>query len=132
MIAILKPFIDMESFTDVRLGQGNPPPETDDSKSMLKKQFLIYQQFARRIIFHQPTLFMKSLGKVSFKDLILSDDFSMEDLARFFELFMRPMAFPLKWFKDPVLDALAISRHGTAANVGSVGMCKNGFCKTYY
>jgi len=118
---VLKPLMDFESFVGISAAQGITPPETENVKSILEKQFFIYQQFARRIIFHQPTLFMKSLERVSFKDLILSDDFSMVDLARFLDLFLRPMEFPLKWFKDAVLDALAISRHGTAANVGSVG-----------
>lgn len=121
MILLLKPLIDFESFVDIVIDEGSSLAETENGKSMLEKHFFIFQQFARRIIFHEPTLFMKSLEKVSFKDLILSDDFSMEDLARFLDLFFSPMAFPLKWFKDAVLDALAISRHGTAANVGSVG-----------
>jgi len=118
---VLKPLIDFESFVDASVEEGNTPPETENDRSLLEKQFLIHQQFARRIIFHQPTLFMKSLERVSFKDLILSDDFSMVDLAKFIDLFLRPMEFPLKWFKDAILDALAISRHGTAANVGSIG-----------
>ncbi|KAG8216307.1 hypothetical protein J3R82DRAFT_6373 [Butyriboletus roseoflavus] len=119
MIEILKPFLDYESFVEV-FEEVYPQPKTGHSKAVLERHFFIYQQFARRIIFHEPSLFMKSLEKVSFKDLILSDDFSMEDIARFLHLFMDPLAFPLKWFKDAVLDALAMSRHGTAANVGSV------------
>ncbi|KAF8429445.1 hypothetical protein L210DRAFT_3508516 [Boletus edulis BED1] len=120
IIKVLEMLIDFESFLNISQGESNARPESEHEKSMLEKQFFIYQQFARRIIFHEPTLFMKSLGKVSFKDLILSDDFSMEDLTKFLDLFLRPMEFPLKWFKDAVLDALAISRHGTAANIGSV------------
>lgn len=99
----------------------NCRPKTEYDKSMLEKQFFIYQQFVRRVIFHEPSLFMKAMEKVSFKDLILSDDYSIEDMVRFMELFLRPLEFPLKWFKDAVLDALAMSRHGTAANVGSLG-----------
>ncbi|KAF8555603.1 hypothetical protein OG21DRAFT_1438531 [Imleria badia] len=122
MIMVLKPFMEFESFIDdATKAHGGPRPETEYDKSRLEKQFFVYQQFSRRIIFHEPALFMKSLGKVSLKDLILSDDFSVEDLVRFLSLFSRPMEFPLMWFKDAVLDALAISRHGTAANVGSVG-----------
>jgi hypothetical protein len=64
---------------------------------------------------------MKSLDRVSLTDLILSDDFSVEDLARFADLFWGAVGFPLKWFKDAVLDALAILHHGTAANVGRAG-----------
>ncbi|KAG8216313.1 hypothetical protein J3R82DRAFT_6380 [Butyriboletus roseoflavus] len=113
--------IDFESFVEAfASGEGVPQPKTKSDMALLEKHFFIYQQFARRIIFHEPSLFMKSLARVSFKDLILSDDFSIEDLARFLKLFSEPLGFPLRWFKDAVLDALAISRHGTAANVGSV------------
>ena len=117
MIKVLKPFMDFESFVDASMEAGSPWSET----SMLEKRFSVCQQFARRIIFHEPTLFMKSLEKVSFKDLILSDDFSVDDLARFVDLFLWPLGFPLKWFKDAVLDVLAISHHGTAADVGGAG-----------
>ena len=120
---ILKVLIDFESFIEV-FEEEEPQPKTGLSRTLLEMHFSIYQQFARRIIFHQPSLFMKSLERVSFKDLILSDDFSMEDLARFLKLFLDPLGFPLKWFRDAVLDALAISRHGTAANVGTVGKCE--------
>lgn len=118
---ILNPLIDFDSFVDASFDEGDPRRETEYGKSLLERTFSVYQQFARRVILHEPTLFMKSLDKVSFKDLILSDDFSSEDLAKFLDLFLRPLGFPLRWFKDAVLDADTISRHGTAANVGSVG-----------
>ncbi|KAG8216306.1 hypothetical protein J3R82DRAFT_6372 [Butyriboletus roseoflavus] len=120
MIQILKPFVDFESHIEAFGELDDAHPETESSRALREKRFFIFQQFSRRIIFHEPSLFMKSLERVSFKDLILSDDFSMEDLARFLKLFSDPLGFTLKWFKDAVLDALAISRHGTAANVGSV------------
>ncbi|KIJ12328.1 hypothetical protein PAXINDRAFT_14806 [Paxillus involutus ATCC 200175] len=94
------------------------PTPGEPARVTWKTRFFIYQQFSRRIILHQPHLFMKSLEKVSFKDFILGDDFSLEDLFNFHELFRSPLKFPLLWFKDAILDALAISRHGTAANVG--------------
>ena len=92
----------------------------NDNTGTAKLAFLIHQQFALRIIFYEPTLFMKSLEKVSLKDLILSDDFTLEDAVRFFDLWKQMMGFALKWCKDAVIDALAIVHHGTAANVGSV------------
>ena len=92
----------------------------NDDSDTAKLAFLIHQQFALRIIFYEPTLFMKSLEKVSLKDLILSDDFTLEDAVRFFDLWKEMMGFALKWCKDAVIDALAIVHHGTAANVGSV------------
>ncbi|KAG0697488.1 hypothetical protein DFH29DRAFT_945996 [Suillus ampliporus] len=80
----------------------------------------IFQQYARRIIFHHSDLFFKSLDKVSFKDLILDDDFSNEDAAKFALLFGERLGFGLVWFKDAVLDALVMSKGGTAANVGDL------------
>ncbi|KAF8551152.1 hypothetical protein OG21DRAFT_1513119 [Imleria badia] len=69
MIMLLKPLIDFESFVDIFIEEDSPRPETEHGKSMLKKQFFVYQLFARRIIFHQPTLFMKALEKVSSRTL---------------------------------------------------------------
>ncbi|KAG2143585.1 hypothetical protein DEU56DRAFT_242494 [Suillus clintonianus] len=80
----------------------------------------ILQQFARRVIFNEPNLFFKSLDKVSFKDLFLDDDFSMEDAAKFVMLFERRLGIGLMWFKDAVLEALVMSKGGTAANVGDL------------
>ncbi len=91
-----------------------------DLNDTVKIVFLIHQQYALRIVFYEPTLFMKSLEKVSLKDLILSDDFTIEDAVRFYDLWQRMTGFTLKWYKDAVVDALAIFHHGTAANVGSV------------
>ncbi|KAG1722902.1 hypothetical protein EDB19DRAFT_1954289 [Suillus lakei] len=78
----------------------------------------ILQQYARRIIFHEPDLFFKSLDKVSFTDLVLDDDFSNEDVAKFILLFQARLDFGLVWFKDAVLDALVMSKGGTTANLG--------------
>ncbi|KAF9233643.1 hypothetical protein BU15DRAFT_79892 [Melanogaster broomeanus] len=107
MIAAIAPFTDLESFISMH------PLEAADMGVLRELRW-------KKSSSATSTLFMKSLEKVSFKDLILGDDFSIEDMFRFFELFIRPLEFPLPWFKDAVLDALAISRHGTAANVGRV------------
>ncbi|RXW13682.1 hypothetical protein EST38_g12170 [Candolleomyces aberdarensis] len=85
-------------------------------------QYYIHSQYARRIIFNEPTLFNKSLGKVSFRDFFLSDDLDIEDCALFTQFFMRPDEFPLPWFKDSVYEGLNMMRkndpqHG-AANIG--------------
>lgn len=79
-------------------------------------------QYVRRIIFHDPVLFMKALDKVSFEDLLLSEDFSLEDIINFFPLIKRPLEFGIRWYKDAVVEALAIRNSGTAANVGAPGM----------
>ena len=64
---------------------------------------------------------MKAMGKVSFEDLLLSEDFSLEDITCFSPLF-KPMEFGIRWYKDAVVEALAIRDAGTAANVGDPGM----------
>lgn len=86
----------------------------------------IMRQYALRIIFYEPTLFMKSLEKVSLKDLILSEDFTIEDARLFGELFIRQrLALGLLWLKDSVLEALSIvtqsNSSGIAANFGDLG-----------
>jgi hypothetical protein len=76
-------------------------------------------QFWRRIVFHEPVLSLKALDKVSFKDLILDEDFSLEDAARLWIMFGKRLGFGLLWWKDSVLEALTIaSPVGNAANVG--------------
>ena len=80
----------------------------------------IMQQYALRIIFYEPTLFMKSVGKVSLKDLILGDDFTLEDLALFSQLFSKKLGIALLWLKDSIIEALTMAHRGsTAANVGN-------------
>ncbi|KAG1769115.1 hypothetical protein EV702DRAFT_1142374 [Suillus placidus] len=81
----------------------------------------IFQQYARRIMFHDPAFFFKSLDKVSFQDLILDDDFSIEDAFKFVSLFEKhKLGFGLMWFKDAVLDALVMSKGGDIHNFGSL------------
>lgn len=82
---------------------------------------MVILQYVRRIIFYDPVLFMKALGKVSFEDLLLSEDFSFEDILNFFPLIKRPLEFGIRWYKDAVVEALAIRDLGTAANVGAPG-----------
>lgn len=80
----------------------------------------IMKQYALRIVFYEPTLFMKSVGKVSLKDLILGDDFTLEDLALFSQLFSRRLGIALLWLKDSIIEALIMTQQGsTAANVGN-------------
>ncbi|KAG2089345.1 uncharacterized protein F5147DRAFT_726085 [Suillus discolor] len=81
----------------------------------------IFQQYARRIMFHDSDFFFKTLDKVSFQDLMLDDDFSIEDAFKFVFLFDRnKLGFGLTWFKDAVLDALMMSKGGNVANFGSL------------
>ena len=94
----------------------------DKMKYQMKMLHIIMQQYIRRIIFHDPVLFMKALDKVSFEDLLLSEDFSIEDMERIYRLSNRKLEFGLRWYKDAVVEALAIRDVGTAANVGAPGM----------
>lgn len=92
---------------------------------------MITFQYVRRIIFHDPVLFMKALGKVSFEDLLLSEDFSLEDILNFFPLLSSPLKFGMRWYKDAIVEALAIRDAGTAANVGAPGMVNKIFKFTF-
>lgn len=81
-------------------------------------------QYARRILFYEPVLWLKALNKVSFKDLIFDDDFSIEDAERFSTLLGKRMEFELIWWKDATLEALDMAaksvggKPGNAANTG--------------
>lgn len=114
-------FTEFELFAKVchdEVGWDASDPSFKTSASIFQT---ILQQYARRIIFHEPNLFFKSLDKVSFKDLILSDDFSNEDAVRFALMFEKKLGFGLVWLKDAVLDAFVISKGGIAANIGKLG-----------
>jgi hypothetical protein len=88
-------------------------------------QYYVFCQYARRVIFYEPTLFNKSLDKISFRDFFLSDDLEIEDCSSFMELFMRPDELPLPWFKDSIYEGLHMMQqkepqHG-AANIANTG-----------
>ena len=91
-------------------------------KYQMRMFHLIMQQYIRRILFHDSVLFMKALDKVSFEDLLLSEDFSIEDMKRIYQLLKKRLEIGLRWYKDAVVEALAIRDAGTAANVGAPGM----------
>ncbi|KAG9311909.1 hypothetical protein JVU11DRAFT_8170 [Chiua virens] len=130
MFSILRSLSSLESYIEVVIEEESLESQNTESvKALLEKEFFTHQQFARRIIFYESSLFMKSLEKASLEDFFLSDDLSMEDLARFLDMFLQPMGFLLKSFKDAVLDALAMSHHGTApstsgaAQIPLLGSC---------
>jgi hypothetical protein len=79
-------------------------------------------QYARRILFNDPALSLKAVDKVSFKDLILDDDFSFEDLIKFDHIWEMRMGFGLVWWKDSTLEALAmLPSNGERSNAANVG-----------
>ncbi|KAF9473999.1 hypothetical protein BDN70DRAFT_866830 [Pholiota conissans] len=86
----------------------------------------IMRQYALRIIFYEPALYLKAQGKVSLKDFILSDDFSMEDIARFNALLTRKLDIGLLWMKDSVVEAVnMLSAGGLSANAANIGHPNN-------
>ncbi|KAK0223520.1 hypothetical protein IW262DRAFT_1447435 [Armillaria fumosa] len=80
------------------------------------------QQYACRILFYEPTLYLKTLHKVSFKDLFLDDDFDIVDLIRFAIVFSKRLEFGLLWWKDSVIEALALAAKpdSNTANLGDL------------
>jgi hypothetical protein len=109
----------------------NADPTFGDNPSLLHN---ILQQYARRIMYHDSDFFFKTLDKVSFQDLILDDDFSIEDAYKFGSLFIRQkLGFGLMWFKDAVLDALEMSKeNGNVANFGTLSKwCAYASCRTH-
>ncbi|KIO10499.1 hypothetical protein M404DRAFT_13717 [Pisolithus tinctorius Marx 270] len=88
-------------------------PCEEATEAVVEMIHLCYQQFARRIIFHEPTLFMKSLRKTSLDDFFQSNDFDAEDAVRFIDLFTELLGSTLTWCKDAIADALTISREGS-------------------
>ncbi|KIJ61755.1 hypothetical protein HYDPIDRAFT_137335 [Hydnomerulius pinastri MD-312] len=87
----------------------------------------VMKQYARQVIFREPSLFMKSLDKASFRDFILSTDFEFEDLAKFYIMMAHLLNFGLPWYKDAVLETLAMLPHGRAGITANVGDPKNRF-----
>lgn len=119
--------LDLNCMVSIQLKElGLTDSEKQDNLERVKEKAKIFQminlQYIRRIVFHDPVLFMKAQGKVSFEDLLLSEDFSLEDIVNFFPLLNSPLAFGMRWYKDAVVEALAIRDAGTAANVGAPGM----------
>ncbi|KZT09697.1 uncharacterized protein LAESUDRAFT_735345 [Laetiporus sulphureus 93-53] len=82
-------------------------------------------QFARRVVLHDPALLLKAEGKVSFNDLFLDPSFTLDDFEKFERGQQQAVGRGMIWWKDAVLDALAIwpkaGKAGTAANLGRLG-----------
>ncbi len=102
---------------------GDVLKETADELRSLEVFKHAMQQYARRILFHEPTLYLKTLDKVSFKDLFLDDDFDFVDLIRFVIVWSKRLEFGLPWWKDSVIEALTLAgRPGSnTANLGDLG-----------
>jgi hypothetical protein len=121
---MLAVFIDPENFWPEldRLANRPPLPDTEGRQKLKKINNAAFAQYFRRIVFHDPNLFAKSLNKVSFKDLVMDDDFGIEDVRRILQMLERRLAFGLTWWKDSLTEALYIKDSAEAsANMGSVG-----------
>ncbi|KAJ7575597.1 hypothetical protein C8J56DRAFT_974927 [Mycena floridula] len=96
------------------------PGASKDQQDRLRRSKSIWakaiQQYMRRIIFQDSHLFSKSLDKVSFKDFIMDDDLSAKDAARMTFLFGQRMAFGLRWWKDSLIEAIAMEDKRTDDN----------------
>ncbi|KAG6905973.1 hypothetical protein DXG01_016599 [Tephrocybe rancida] len=85
-------------------------------------------QFARRIIWHEPSFCMKALDKVSLQDLFESEDFGWEDILHFYQLFFADRhGFRVAWLKDALIEAVEMSRPSGAAKLANVGKLENRF-----
>ncbi|KAJ6541632.1 hypothetical protein B0H19DRAFT_1212808 [Mycena capillaripes] len=95
-------------------------PNTEEDLKMRKIIDNPWAQYFRRM-FHDPHLFEKSLNKVSIKDMVMDDDFGIEDIRTILAVQGRRMTFGLTWWKDSLIEAISIKDSTEAsANMGSV------------
>lgn len=124
LLQALEPFIKCDEIVEV---MGIKDLQNPGVKRITTIMHNIMIQYARRILFHDPVLSLKAIGKVSFKDLILDDNFSFEDMVKFLVALQNRMGFGLLCWKDSTLEALAMLPSGSgepnnAASVGNPGM----------
>ncbi|KAJ6617713.1 hypothetical protein B0H10DRAFT_2176390 [Mycena sp. CBHHK59/15] len=125
-LRVFEMFIDPDKFwADYRrhTGQG-PLPDTAQAKRTQIILSTAWLQYGRRVIFHDPYLFAKSLDKVSFKDFVMDDDFGPEDILRVMQLLSGRLQIGLLWWKDSLTEAIAIVDNPNgkfaSANTGSL------------
>ncbi|KAJ7511581.1 hypothetical protein B0H11DRAFT_1700199 [Mycena galericulata] len=101
--------------------KGTTPPDTPEERNKRKEVTSALLQYTRRIIFHDPHLLAKSSDKVSFKDLVMDDDFGLDDILRVANLYQKRMHIGLRWWKDSLTEAIRIKDSSEAsANMGSL------------
>ncbi|KAF6740828.1 hypothetical protein DFP72DRAFT_1057073 [Ephemerocybe angulata] len=125
-----EPFMDLDRgkkfAREMFASRGLDPSKHSSPLAMYMAALQYYHmcQYARRVVFHHPVLFAKSLDKVTFRDMILSDDFDFEDAIQFAKLFVRVDEFPLPWMKDAMFEALEMMKRPNpelaTANIGNV------------
>lgn len=119
MLYAFKPLLEREAMLALISAEHVKQPGIDRMATISHN---IALQYSRRVLFNDPVLSLKAHDKVSFKDLILDDDFSFEDVVNFVRIWEMRMEFGLVWWKDSTLEALAMllsnGKHSNAANVG--------------
>ncbi|KAJ7447833.1 hypothetical protein FB451DRAFT_1188122 [Mycena latifolia] len=101
---------------------GAPPqPETPENLKIRAILTTTWLQYTRRIIFHDPHLLAKSLNKVSLKEFAMDDDFGFDDVVRILILYEQRLTVGLRWWKDSMIEAIAIRDNSEAsANMGTL------------
>ncbi|KAJ3934254.1 MAG: hypothetical protein NXY57DRAFT_1111682 [Lentinula lateritia] len=116
LLYVLEPFIDQEIVLRI-VNESLDQELNDKTKSQSLLGYHTWAQYIRRIVLHEPVLSLKATNKVSFKDLLLDEEFTAEDVERIGVL----LGIGLLWCKDSLIEAMSIIRNklkGTAANVG--------------
>ncbi|KAJ7194966.1 hypothetical protein GGX14DRAFT_377441 [Mycena pura] len=120
---LLAVFLDPDTFwPEIHRFDNQPPqPDTDETRQLRKIIDNAYGQYFRRIVFHDPHLFVMALDKVSFKDLVMDDAFSWDHVQSIIRMLGQRLSFGLTWWKDSLTEAIFIKDSAEAsANMGSL------------
>lgn len=82
-------------------------------------------QYLRRAAYYDSGLYYKTLDKVSFKDWILSPEFTLEDASNLVVHFLGMTGFGLLWLKDAVHEAVEIVRRDDESITANLGQTNN-------
>jgi hypothetical protein len=121
---LLAVFLDPDNFwPEIDRFTNQPPrPDTKETRKLRKIIDNAYGQYFRRIVFHDPHLFVMALDKVSFKDLVMDDAFGWDHVQSIIRMLGQRLGFGLTWWKDSLTEAIFIKDSAEAsANMGSLG-----------
>ncbi|KAL0954387.1 hypothetical protein HGRIS_003371 [Hohenbuehelia grisea] len=121
LLKFFMPFWDRNSFDQLYTPVGSASNFPNRYQDIM---FHAFTQYARRIVFYDPGLFIKAIGKISLKDMVMDPEFTMEDASNFAILCLRYKGIGLLWFKDAIIEAIEIlsaaNPQRNTANVGSI------------
>ncbi|KAJ7853261.1 hypothetical protein B0H13DRAFT_2083082 [Mycena leptocephala] len=120
---LLAVFLDPDNFwPEIDRFTNQPPrPDTEETRKLRKIIDNAYGQYFRRIVFHDPHLFVMALDKVSFKDLVMDDAFGWDHVQSIIRMLGQRLGFGLTWWKDSLTEAIFIKDSAEAsANMGSL------------